>query len=116
MSCRQAAAWVRPSCGFPLAGWPGVRERLGSQGDVRELGRSGQSLPDRLSVAAAARWSRTATLVILASLITLFAVLNIEEVKVPWIFGSRHAPLIIVIVVSLLVGIVLAHFAERKRR
>jgi uncharacterized integral membrane protein len=59
--------------------------------------------------------SRTAALVILASLITLFAVLNTEEVKV-WIFGSRHAPLIIVIVVSLLVGVALGHFAERRSR
>ncbi len=60
--------------------------------------------------------ARTGALVILAILITLFAVLNVEEVKVNWIFGSGHAPLIIVIVVSLLVGIVLAHFAERLTR
>jgi uncharacterized integral membrane protein len=56
---------------------------------------------------------RTVALVVLVSLITLFAVLNTEEVKV-WIFGTRHAPLIIVIVVSLLVGGVLARFAERR--
>jgi uncharacterized integral membrane protein len=59
--------------------------------------------------------ARTAALVILASLITLFAVLNTEEVKV-WIFGSRHAPLIIVIVLSLLIGVALGHFAERRSR
>lgn len=62
---------------------------------------------------------RTAGLVILAVLITLFAVLNLDEVKVDWIFGSGRAPLIIVIVISLLVGIVLTYFAERlvrKRR
>jgi uncharacterized integral membrane protein len=57
--------------------------------------------------------TRTAALVLLAVLITVFAVLNTEEVKV-WIFGSRHAPLIIVIVVSLLVGVALGHFAERR--
>jgi uncharacterized integral membrane protein len=30
--------------------------------------------------------------------------------------GSGHAPLIVVIVISLLVGIVLTHFAERMSR
>jgi uncharacterized integral membrane protein len=61
---------------------------------------------------------RTVALVVLVSLSTLFAVLNTEEVKV-WIFGTRHAPLIIVIVVSLLVGAVLGRFAagrSAKRR
>jgi uncharacterized integral membrane protein len=57
--------------------------------------------------------TRTAALVVLAILITLFAVLNTKEVKV-WIFGSRHAPLIIVIVISLLVGVALGRFAERR--
>jgi len=56
----------------------------------------------------------TGALVVLAVLITLFAVLNLDNVKVDWIFGSGHAPLIIVIVISLLVGIVLTHFAERR--
>jgi uncharacterized integral membrane protein len=63
--------------------------------------------------------ARTAALVLLAVLITLFAVLNLRNVKVDWIFGSGRAPLIIVIVISLLVGVVLTHFAERlhdKRR
>lgn len=60
--------------------------------------------------------ARTGALVVLSVLITLFAVLNVDEVKVDWIFGSGHAPLIIVIVISLLVGIVLAHFAERLAR
>jgi uncharacterized integral membrane protein len=58
--------------------------------------------------------ARTAGAVVLAILITLFAVFNLEQVKVNWIFGSGHAPLIIVIVISLLVGIVLTHFAERR--
>ncbi|HWD10356.1 MAG TPA: lipopolysaccharide assembly protein LapA domain-containing protein [Solirubrobacteraceae bacterium] len=63
--------------------------------------------------------ARSGAMVVLAVLITLFAVLNLDEVKVDWIFGSGHAPLIIVIVISLLVGVVLTYFAERlirKRR
>ncbi|HWX96159.1 MAG TPA: lipopolysaccharide assembly protein LapA domain-containing protein [Solirubrobacteraceae bacterium] len=58
--------------------------------------------------------ARTAALVILAVVITLFAVLNTGKVEVNWIVGSGHAPLIIVIVVSLLVGIILTHCADRR--
>jgi uncharacterized integral membrane protein len=58
--------------------------------------------------------ARTGALVVLAVLITLFAVFNLDEVKVHWIFGSGHAPLIMVIVISLLVGILLTYFVERR--
>ena len=58
--------------------------------------------------------ARTGGLVALAVLMTLFAVLNLEKVEVNWIFGSGKAPLIIVIVVSLLVGVLFTHFAERR--
>jgi uncharacterized integral membrane protein len=54
--------------------------------------------------------------VALAVLMTLFAVLNTKDVEVNWIFGKSQAPLIIVIVVSLLVGILLTHFAELRLR
>jgi uncharacterized integral membrane protein len=60
--------------------------------------------------------ARTVLLVVLAIVITLFAVLNTESVKVDWVIGSGHAPLIIVIVISLLVGIVLTYAAERRSR
>jgi putative membrane protein len=55
-------------------------------------------------------------LVVLAILITLFAVFNLGEVKVDWVFGSGRAPLIVVIVLSLLCGIVLTYFADRLYR
>ena len=42
--------------------------------------------------------TRSVGLVVLAVLATLFAVLNLKTVEVDWIFGSGHAPLIIVIV------------------
>lgn len=60
--------------------------------------------------------ARTAALVVLAVLITLFAVLNLNDVEVNWIFGSSKAPLIIVIVVSALVGALIVYFAGRSRR
>jgi len=50
---------------------------------------------------------------VLVVLIVLFAVLNTRSVKVDWIFGSGHAPLIVVIVISLVVGVVIAYIAER---
>ena len=58
--------------------------------------------------------SRTIALVVLAILVTLFAVLNVDKVKVNWIVGSGRAPLIIVIVISLLIGIALSHFSQRR--
>jgi uncharacterized integral membrane protein len=57
---------------------------------------------------------RTAGFVLLAVLITLFAVLNLDSVEVNWIFGTGEAPLIIVIVVSVLVGIVLTYLVDRR--
>jgi uncharacterized integral membrane protein len=58
--------------------------------------------------------ARRASLLALAALIVAFGVLNFNEVSVNWVVGSGHAPLIIVIVVSLVVGVVLGHFAERR--
>jgi uncharacterized integral membrane protein len=63
-----------------------------------------------------AQWLRTGGVLALTVLGTLFAVLNVREVKVNWVFGSGHAPLIIVIVVSLLGGIVLTYLVERLTR
>lgn len=58
--------------------------------------------------------ARTAVLVVLAILITLFAAKNTAEIKVDWIVGSGKAPVIIVIVVSVLIGAVLSYFADRR--
>jgi len=57
---------------------------------------------------------RTVALLILAVLITLFAVLNLDKVKVDWILRTSQVPLIIVIVASLLVGVALGYFASRR--
>ena len=58
--------------------------------------------------------ARTVLLVVLAIIATLFAVLNVNSVKVDWILGSGRAPLIVVIVISLLIGVVFTHFADRR--
>jgi uncharacterized integral membrane protein len=72
--------------------------------------------PGKLDKRSRRELARTSALVVLAILITLFAVFNLKEVKVSYVFGSGKAPLIIVIVISVLVGIVLAYFAERIPR
>jgi uncharacterized integral membrane protein len=59
---------------------------------------------------------RTGVVVVLAIYFTLFAVLNLNDVQVDWVFGSGRAPLIIVIVISLLIGIVLTYFVERRSK
>ena len=60
--------------------------------------------------------TRTGAIVLLAVVATLFAVLNTESVQVNWVLGSGHAPLIVVIVISMLVGIVLTYLADRISR
>jgi uncharacterized integral membrane protein len=74
---------------------------------------SGQSGPAKRSQRETAR---SVALVVLAILVTLFAVFNLNEVKVSYVFGSTHAPLIVIIVVSVLFGIVLTYLAERLQR
>jgi uncharacterized integral membrane protein len=59
---------------------------------------------------------RTGGMLALAVVGTLFAVLNVDSVKVDWIIGSGHAPLIVVIVISVLFGIVLTYMADRINR
>jgi uncharacterized integral membrane protein len=58
--------------------------------------------------------SRTVAMAGLMILATVFAVLNLGEVKVDWIFGSGKAPLIVVIVISLMAGVLITYAAERR--
>jgi uncharacterized integral membrane protein len=58
--------------------------------------------------------ARTAGIVVLAIVLVLFAVKNTSEIKVDWVVGSGKAPVIIVIVVSVLIGAILSYFADRR--
>ncbi|HYB24140.1 MAG TPA: hypothetical protein VED41_10105 [Solirubrobacteraceae bacterium] len=60
--------------------------------------------------------ARGGAVLVLAGLFIAFALLNLKEVRVDWILGSGHAPLIIVIVISLLIGVVITYLAERLSR
>ncbi len=60
----------------------------------------------------------TARLVAAASvtaLVALFAILNLDEVKVNWIAGTARTPLIVVIAGSVLVGAGLGYLLSRSR-
>jgi uncharacterized integral membrane protein len=52
---------------------------------------------------------------ILGSPVVLFAVLNLDDVRVNWILGEWNTPLIVVIVVSLAFGVLLGYLASRRR-
>lgn len=51
----------------------------------------------------------------LAALGGVFAVANIDEVKVNWILGTWRTPLIVVIALSMLVGAALGFLVSRRR-
>jgi biotin transport system substrate-specific component len=60
--------------------------------------------------------ARLAAIGILTAVAALFAVLNLEEVKVNLLFGSATMPLIIVIVACLAIGFALGTALSRRRR
>jgi uncharacterized integral membrane protein len=53
---------------------------------------------------------------IVGAVIAAFAVLNLSEVKVHWLFATGRTPLIIVIVFAFLLGIIVDRLAVRARR
>jgi lipopolysaccharide assembly protein A len=79
-------------------------------GKGQPSGQAGRSKRSQREIA------RTVSIAVLAILITLFAVFNLSEVKVSYVFGSGRAPLIVVIVISVVFGIVLTYLAERLQR
>jgi len=60
--------------------------------------------------------SRSIAILVLSLAVILFAVKNLKQVHVDWVVGSGSAPLIIVILITLLVGIVISHLAGRLAR
>jgi lipopolysaccharide assembly protein A len=61
-------------------------------------------------------WARLVGSLALAALAIAFAVLNLDEVSVNWIFGTWSTPLIVVIVLCLLVGALIDRLVLRPRR
>ena len=57
--------------------------------------------------------------IVVAVLVTLFCVLNTDDVKVNWIVETTHTPLIVVIIVSLVIGTGFgwgAHYGRLRRK
>lgn len=52
---------------------------------------------------------------VLAALGGVFAVANLDEVKVNWILGTWRTPLIVVIALSMVVGGGLGYLVSRRR-
>lgn len=53
---------------------------------------------------------------VLAVLIILFAVLNLDKVEINWIIGTWETPLIFVIAVSGVLGAAVGWIASHRRR
>lgn len=71
--------------------------------------------PDEAAPARADR-SRQIAIAILTAVAALFAVLNLDEVRVDLLFGSVTMPLVIVIAFCLLIGGLIGSFLARRRR
>jgi len=84
-------------------------------GSAGQPGPTGKSDPDAKH-RNRGELSRTIAIVVLALAVILLAVKNTERVHVDWVVGSGSAPLIIVILITLLVGIVISHLAGRVAR
>ena len=78
---------------------------LETGGEVAKRGGKSPGKGDRRAIAAA----------VLGALTALFAILNLDEVKVNWLLGTFETPLILVIAVSLAAGFVLGLFFARGR-
>jgi uncharacterized integral membrane protein len=58
---------------------------------------------------------RTIAVAVLAGLGVLFAVLNLDDVKVNWLFGTWSTPLIVVIAVAFVIGSGVGFLVARRR-
>ena len=59
--------------------------------------------------------TRQITMIVLGVLVVVFALLNLRQVKVNFIVTTTRAPLIVVVVACLAVGLVLGLIAGRRR-
>ncbi len=58
---------------------------------------------------------RQVAAVVLAGIGGVLAAVNLDEVKVNWILGTWHTPLIVVIALSMVVGAGLGYLVSRRR-
>jgi uncharacterized integral membrane protein len=53
---------------------------------------------------------------VIGALLTAFALLNLDDVKVHWLVGTSHTPLFIVIVIAFLCGLAVDRLIVRAQR
>lgn len=53
---------------------------------------------------------------IVGAVIAVFAVVNLDQVKVHWVFATARTPLILVIVLAFVLGMIVDRLAVRARR
>jgi uncharacterized integral membrane protein len=58
---------------------------------------------------------RGVAVALLVAAAALFAVLNLDEVKVNWVVTTTHTPLVVVIVLLLAIGLGIGWIAGRRR-
>ena len=73
------------------------------------------SRPQRPATRSRAEQIRLVAASVLGGLAVLFAVLNLDRVKVHWIFFVSLTPLIVVILVCILVGVLIGWVTARRR-
>lgn len=79
---------------------------------------TGESSPQQSKSQSMSRreTTRLVTGIALGALVTAFCLINLDEVKVDWIFGTASTPLIVVIVVSLGFGAGIDRVIGARRR
>jgi uncharacterized integral membrane protein len=53
---------------------------------------------------------------VIGALLTAFALLNLDDIKVHWLIGTSHTPLFIVIVIAFLCGLAVDRLIVRAQR
>jgi uncharacterized integral membrane protein len=66
--------------------------------------------PDRAAT------TRMAAAAVLGGIAAVFAIINLDKVKVEWLVGSWQTPLILVILISMLLGAALDRLLVRRAR
>jgi uncharacterized integral membrane protein len=72
--------------------------------------------PRRRTPAQRRERARLISAAVLGALVTAFALLNLDDVKVHWLVATGRTPLIVVIAVAFLLGMLIDRLVIRARR
>ena len=86
------------------------------EGLTAATGSTATDVPPKRGVAERRDRARLIAVGIVGALIVVFAVVNLNDVKVHWLIDTGQTPLIVVIAVAFLLGIVVDRLAIRARR